>query len=115
MPPRYQAVLDSLAAKQHEIEAFHEQNHKSEVRYFDWALVLGAVLQQGTACIALQNHKSEASKSAWTVVQSWGQFWTGPAFDCLLAAGAPLCTALLAPPAHWRSLSSQVQLIPTED
>ena len=92
MPPRYQAVLDSLAAKQHEIEAFHEQNHKSEVRYFDWVLVLGAVLQQGTACIALQNHKSEASKSAWAVMQSWGQFCTGPALDCLSAAGAPLCT-----------------------
>lgn len=31
MPPRYQGVLDGLAAKQREIEAFHEQHHKSEV------------------------------------------------------------------------------------
>ncbi|PRW57692.1 Serine threonine- kinase SAPK9 [Chlorella sorokiniana] len=32
LPPRYQGVLDSLAARQKEIEAFHERNHKSEAK-----------------------------------------------------------------------------------
>lgn len=34
LPPRYQAVLDSLAAQQKEIEAHHERNHKSEASGF---------------------------------------------------------------------------------
>lgn len=48
LPPRYQAVLDSLAAKQREIEAFHETHKKSEVAVAERNKTLEALVQEAT-------------------------------------------------------------------
>lgn len=121
VPPRYQAVLDSLAAKQREIEAFHETHKKSEVRGGACTGCVGLALPPGRGARSPSLFPKSAQRcrllcAAWPA--PWVGIVTGAHRGCSRGArspGAPAPPAALlpSPPAvrrrrwpaatrHWR-------------